>query len=126
MERRIKDRTLSGRFHPSKSRGPWHAYSPDYAKRQGRSQPVTLTRSRGSTGMLHGMTGAGSFTSMEMNIAMAFATSKHQRLANYHNSEGIRSKGGLITRHFLYIAKQDVRAMIRVLSETLGVDIVSR
>ena len=72
------------------------------------------------------MTGVGSFTQTEMRIAMAFATSKHQRIAQYHNSEGIRSKGGLIIRHFLYVAKTDVRAAMRVVADTLGIDIVSR
>jgi len=126
MERRIKDRTLSGKFHPSKSRGRYSSYEPDYAKKQGRQSPVTLTSARGSTGMLDGMTGKGSFTQMEMNIAMAFSTSRHQRIAQYHNDEGIRTKSGLKIRHFLYVSKTDVRAMIRVMADTLGITIKSK
>ncbi len=120
-ERRIKDRTLSGRFHPQKSRGTnVRSYEPDYGKKQGRQTPVTLTRSRGSTGMLHGMTGAGSFTQSEIRIAMAFATSRHQRIAKYHNTEGIRTRKGTKIRHFLYLNQTDKRAMLKLVADVLG------
>jgi len=91
-----------------------------YAKKQGRQAPVTLMQSRGSTGMMEGMKGAGSFTSTEMNIAMAFATSRHERIARYHNTEGIRYKGGIKIRHFLYLSRADIRAILREVGNILG------
>lgn len=124
-ERRIKDRTLSGRFHPQKSRGSYRNYEPDYAKKQGRQTPVTLTRARGSSGMLTGMTGHGSFTATELKIAMAFATSRHRRIAEYHNDQGIRTKRGNKIRHFLYLSRADTRAIAKKVGETLGFKIVT-
>ena len=125
-ERRIKDRTLSGRFHPQKSRGAHSSYEPDYAKKQGRQQPVTLTSARGSSGMLHGMTGRGSFTATELNIAMSFATSRHARIAEYHNDQGIRTKRGIKIRHFLYLSRADARAIAKKVGQILGFRIVNR
>lgn len=124
-ERRIKDRTLSGRFHPQKSRGSYRNYEPGYAKKQGRQQPVTLTSARGSTGLLTGMTGKGSFTKTELNIAMSFATSRHRRIAEYHNDQGIRTRRGIKIRHFLYLSRADVRAMAKKVGDVLGFKIVS-
>jgi len=125
-ETRIRERTLSGRFHPQKSRGAGvQNYEPSYAKKQGRQAPVTLTQSRGSTGMLEGMTGRGSFTKTELNIGMAFATSRHRRIAEYHNDQGIRTKRGTKIRHFLYLSRADIRAIARAVGESLGFTIVT-
>ena len=119
-ERRIRDRTLSGRFHPQLSRGRWSAYEPSYSKKQGRQSPVTLTRARGSSGMLAGMQGKGSFTQGEMRIAMKFATTRHERIARYHNSEGIRTNAGMKIKHFLYLSQADKRAILKEMGSIMG------
>lgn len=75
--------------------------------------------------MMDGMTGAGSFTATEMNIMMTFANSRHARIAQYHNIEGIRSRRGNKIRHFLYLSKNDIRAIMRVVAKTLGFRLVT-
>ena len=55
---------------------------------------------------------------------MAFATGKHERIARYINDEGIRYKGGIKIRHFLYLSKQDIRAILLEVSHVLGFRLV--
>ena len=74
--------------------------------------------------MLHGMTGKASFTQTEMRIAMNFASTRHERIARYHNDEGIRYKGGIKIRHFLYLSRADLRAIMKTVARTMGFKIV--
>lgn len=120
MEKRIRRRTLSGRFAAKGSSGTRaRRYNRDYARRVGKpaAGPVDLTL---SGGMLRNMTGAYTFrrdqgsmgrAADSMEVFIRFKGARAQRLFDIHQNRG--AGRGRIKRVFVYLTARDRKEILR-------------